>query len=241
VRITRIEIRTVSIPFKKPYITSRAIQTTVDHVIVTMYTDEGIIGYGEGAPSKNMLEFPMDAIALCIERYLAPVVIGLDPRNMAKLHSTMDATVVANVYAKAALDIAAYDVAGKSLGVPVYTLLGGCYRSRIPLTKSIGMNIPEDPEKIKNEAAEIAKQGWRVVKLKGSGNPDEDILRVKAAREGIEAAGSQIPIRIDPNCGYTGADVALRAFRVMETFNLDLIEQPLPRWDFQGMTELCGA
>lgn len=234
-RITGLEIRTISIPFKQPYQTSRARTVSCDHVILAMQTDTGIVGYGEGAPLRSEFDSPMEAIAVCIEKYLGPAVLGLDPQNVAHLHAVMDKALCGNEYAKATLDMAAYDVFGKALGLPVYALLGGKYRSRVPLTKSIGA---KDAESTRAEANEIVRKGFKVVKFKGSGNPQEDIARVKAIRE---AVGPDMPIRIDPNAGYVGVDVALKALRAMEPYGLELIEQPLPRWDIRGMAHLCRA
>jgi len=234
-RITGLEIRTISIPFKQPYQTSRRRTVSCDHVIVAMQTDAGIVGYGEGAPIANEFESPMEAVAVTIEKYLAPVVLGLDPRNIANLHVAMDKVLCANGFAKAALDMAAYDIFGKSLGLPIYALLGGKYRSKVPVDKSIGAN---DPQSTKAEAEEIVRRGFKVIKVKGSGNPEEDIARVRTIRE---AVGPGIRIRIDPNAAYVGVDVALKAFRAMEVYDLELIEQPLARWDISGMAHLCRA
>lgn len=231
--IERIEIRIVDIPFRRTYATGKVTMNSCNNVIISLFTDNGIIGYGGGAPFKSHFDSPIETVALCIEKYLAPAVIGLDPRNIAQLHFAMDKALVGNGYAKAAIDIAAYDAGGKSLGVPVYSLLGGRYRSRIPLSKTIGIKSFEEAKK---EAAEATKYGFKELKVKMSGNPEVDIPRVKAIRE---AAGSQIPIRVDSNGAYPGADVAIKAFRIMETFDLELIEQPLPRWDFEGMAEMC--
>src|SRR5581483_1800998 len=77
-------------------------------------------------------------------------LIGRDPCAIGELHAIMDRAVKGYPYAKAALDMALYDAAGKALGVPAYDLLGGCYRRRIPVAHSIGlMEIDKDVELVR--------------------------------------------------------------------------------------------
>jgi L-Ala-D/L-Glu epimerase len=234
-RISQIEIRTISIPFRKPYKMSRRTAVACEHVIVKVVTDDGGTGYGEGAPVWCEFESPMEAIAVSIEKYLAPSLIGMNPLNIASIHELMDRLLCSNPFAKAALDTALYDILGKELSVPICTLLGGAYRTRVPLTRSIGAGVPSQ---MKEEAAELLERGFKVVKVKGSGKTLEDVARIKAVRD---AVGPDIPVRIDLNAGYAGADVALKAFRIMEGYDLELIEQPLARWDIEGMAAMCRA
>jgi L-Ala-D/L-Glu epimerase len=235
-RITAFDIRTVSIPFKRPYQSSQAAAGNCNHVIIRMHTDDGITGYGEGAPGVNERESPMERVALAIRDCLAPAVLGLDPTNVARLHVAMDEAIAANGFAKAAIDMAAYDILGKSLNVPVHALLGGKYRDAVPVNAAVAWT-PDD-ESLRAEVKRIAGQGYKVIKVKGSRNPEADVKRLRAIRA---ACGDAPCIRVDFNAAYADNKSALAACRAMEPYGIDLFEQPLFPSDTSGMAHLCHA
>ena len=185
------------------------------------------IGWGEAAALKDWGgEFgryfgeSAATVELVINRYLAPVVEGLDPANFVELHARMDAVIKGYPYAKAAVEFAAYDLAGKRLGVPVHVLLGGRARTRVAVTHSIGLIPVEDAEK---EAAQVAAEGIRTIKIKIGSNPKRDIEIVRAVRN---AAGPELDICVDANEGYKTPGEAIVALRQMEEFRLKYAEQP---------------
>ena len=170
-----------------------------------------------------------------IRRYLGPAVLGLDPTNLSALHAKMDATIPGVPFSKAPLDIAAYDLLGKSLGVPVYQLLGGNVRNRVPIFWAIGAGTSE--ENAREVKAKMA-EGYRSFHVKlGALKPEQDIARVKAIRE---AVGDAVGIMVDINQGWDRS-TALRAIRHLEPFNLYLIEQPVPAWDKESMAVIQAA
>ena len=103
-------------------------------IIVRMRTDDGVTGYGEAAPHPAFSsETPQSVIGM-IERLLAPALIGMDPREIVCIEECLSKVVWGNSFAKAALEMAAWDIAGKAIGVPIYRLLGGRYTSCITTT-----------------------------------------------------------------------------------------------------------
>jgi muconate cycloisomerase len=200
-----------------------------------MHTDAGLSGVGEAVPMHTYAEETQESIIGAIDRYLAPALIGADVSNFAMLHQKMDEALSGNTFAKAALDMAAYDVTGKILEVPVHQLLGGAYRDRIPLSMSIGiMSL----ERTVTRAHEIIDEGYKVVKLKVSLDYDDDVRKVAAVRK---ALGEDAWIRVDANAGYPSVQTAIHELQRMDEYGLYLIEQPLKRLELLGMAQVCTA
>jgi muconate cycloisomerase len=197
------------------------------YILVKMTDSDGRIGWGEAAALKDWGgEFgryfgeSAGIVELVVGRYLAPAVKGVDPANIVELHARMDAVIKGYPYAKAAVEFAAYDLAGKRLGVPVHTLLGGRARERVPVTHSLGL-IPI--EEAAAEAAKVAAEGIRTIKIKIGTDAKRDIAVVRAVRE---AAGPDMDICVDANEGYRTPGEAVTVLREMEKCRLKYAEQP---------------
>jgi muconate cycloisomerase len=129
--------------------------------------------------------------------------------------------------------MALWDIVGKALGTPVYNLLGGKVRERVPLSYSIPFGTPEQ---MATFAVERVKAGHKTIKVKvGSENGPRDIAAVRDIRDAI---GPDIKLRVDGNMGWPTAKHAIRMIRAMEPWNLELVEQPLPAHDLDGMAEV---
>jgi len=198
------------------------------YVIIKLETDDGLIGLGEapvlkdwgGDHMKYYGETPQTTVHI-INDILAPALIGQDPRRIEYLHGVMDKAVKGYPYCKAAIDMALYDVAGKSFNVPAYQLLGGCYRDRVPIAHSLGLM---EIEKAVEEAVQVKKEGVKTIKLKGGIEPQRDIALVKKIREAI---GPDLDIVVDANQGYPTAKLAIRTIREMEEYAIRYMEQPV--------------
>lgn len=197
------------------------------YILVKITDEDGRVGWGEAAALKDWGgEFgryfgESAAIAgLVIERYLAPAVKGAEPANIVDVHARMDAVIKGYPYAKAAVEFAAYDLAGKQLGVPVHMLLGGRARERVPVTHSIGLISIEEAER---EVAQVVAEGIRTVKIKIGGDPKRDIEIVRVVRN---AAGPDTDICVDANEGYKTPGEAISVLREMERYRLKYAEQP---------------
>ena len=156
-----------------------------------------------------------------ITRYLAPAVNGCMPGEIAELHARMDRSIKGYPYAKAAVEFAAYDLAGRQWGLPVHRLLGGAVRRRIPITHSIGLIGAEEAER---EVAQVAQEGIRTIKIKVGVDPDRDVDMVRRIRETV---GAGIALCVDANQGYRTPGEAIRTYRRMERFDLIYFEQPV--------------
>lgn len=239
-KITRIEAIPVGIAFAKEYVIATAKLSVAHHIMVRMHTDAGIVGLGEAATAaaKKGEANPIDGHDISQEgglaalETLAAAVVGEDPLNIVRLHAKMNAALDGNPFAKAAIDIAAWDVAGKARGVPVCALLGGAQRDRIEVGQTIRI---ADLQTMAEEAKECLARGFKSIKVKVGLDPDGDVDRVRVVRE---AAGPGFPIRVDANQGYSYDD-AVRALSGMERYDLLYVEQPVSRHDLQGMAKLA--
>lgn len=226
--IKDIEVKVLELPLKKQWKISLYAAKTRAHAVLKITTEDGIVGYGEASPSPAFMGETGHTIKLVIDKYLKPVLIGKDVFNVDKLHEIMNSAIYGNYAAKSTVDIALYDVMGKTLGVPVYKLLGGKCRQDVELSWVVGM---QDLEGAIEEAKEKLKLGYKVLKVKVGNTPEVDYNLVKTIRE---AVGEDVPIRLDANQGYD-YKTAVEVFSRIEELGLESIEQPVERWDIEGM------
>lgn len=167
-RITAVEIFPVSLPLAKPVQMAHVTIRTSDNVIVKISTDEGLTGWGEGVGAFDLTGDNQGRIAAGIEG-LGQRIIGQDPLARAGIWHTLRSSVAGNATAIGAIDIALYDIAGKTHGVPVAELLGGFTRARIPALILLGSG---DPDVDLETFAARYETGFRWFKLKlGIGLP----------------------------------------------------------------------
>jgi muconate cycloisomerase len=226
-RITSLGTIVVQLPTRREHRWTGLTEPIGRYILTRMTDEDGRVGWGEAAALKDWGgEFgryfgeSVSIVELVIQRYLAPAVSGLDPANIVELHARMDAVIKGYPYAKAAVEFAAYDLAAKRLNVPVHTLLGGRARTHVPVTHSIGLISIEEAEK---EAAQVAAEGIRTIKIKIGVDPKRDIDMVRTVRN---AAGRDMDICVDANEGYTTPGEAVTILREMEKYRLKYAEQP---------------
>jgi len=233
-RIKEVLAYPVEVPYIKPWVISGGPTSVAANVLVQIITDDGLAGVGEGSPVPAYGDETQGTILHAIRDNLAPLLIGRDPFDGEALLNAMDKRLHGHNFAKAAIDLALYDLRGKALGVPAYKLLGGQYRDHIDLIEGVGLG---DTEMRVREAVEAVEKGFTIIKMKISGNPDLDIEQVGAVRA---AVGPKVHLRLDANQGYRSGD-CLPTFLKLCAFGLDYIEQPLPRWDLDGQAALAAA
>ncbi|MCA9132155.1 MAG: mandelate racemase/muconate lactonizing protein, partial [Planctomycetales bacterium] len=132
-KITQIETIPVNVPLKKGMTakTAHGEHATSPYVIVRVHTDEGLIGLGEANISGLWTGETQASTVAAIREYIEPVVLGKDPRDIQSIRQAMDFIIKLNPFTKAAVEMALWDIAGKSAGVPVYQLLGGQVRDKV--------------------------------------------------------------------------------------------------------------
>ncbi len=232
-KIERVEVLQKQVPYKKPFAIAGGITTVCQHAIVKITADDGTFGLGEAATMPAYCDETHTGVEAILREKLIPVIIDCDPFDINAIMERLGGAVDGNHYAKASIDLALHDLVGKKMNQPVYRLLGGKCRERVPLIWAIGLG---DVEEVANEAAEYVGKGFRTIKLKIGLDPKRDIETVKEVRDAI---GSDIKLRVDANQGYD-YDTAIETLPRMEKYDLELIEQPLPRSEIDGMARLCA-
>jgi len=231
-KIVEIEVIHIKVPLKRPYKLSKIIGTveSTEPIIVRIITDEGIIGIGETDPLIPFTEESPEVVKICLKETLGPALLGVDPTNIAELHRLMDNILKQNLIAKAAIDIACYDIFGKKTKLPIYKLLGGNIRSEIPISGPLGCSLEETAGQI----SEYLKMGINTVMIKtGSVSLEEDILKVKIARE----TAPQMYLLVDANQGWDRS-AAIKFGKSVEKYNIEFLEQPVPYWDIEGLAKI---
>jgi len=233
VRITKIEAIPFGIPIKR-FADAYAEFNTSNAVLVKIYTDDGTVGIGEAcAFEPEFYGETLESIYFSIQKYIAPKIIGQNPLNINNVLSIVDATLAKSSCAKEGIDLALFDLVGKLLEVPVYILLGGCFRDKISVACEISIN---EPDIMIEEAKELLRMGVKTIKIKCSQNIDEDVKRVKAV---YEAIGDKVALRLDPNTHWDVYGTVKAIKKLMEfNCNIQYLEQPIPSWDINGMSRI---
>lgn len=201
-------------------------------IIVKLIADNGLEGYGESVPDEHVTGESFYAAVEILKHVLLPAVKGENPFNLEKIHHIMNSVIAGNPAAKAAIDIACYDLMGKYTKLPVYDLLGGKYHDTLSFAKVLSI---DEPEIMAEKALEAVKQGYSSLKLKVGWDPDTDVERIAAVREKV---GKKFPIRIDVNQGWETAAKALPAVKALESLNISWLEQPIRMGDIDGLVEI---
>lgn len=230
-----VRVIQADIPVRRPHVMSFTRLEAVNFVFVRVETRDGLVGWGEAAclGGPTWSEESAESVAATVGRYLAPWLRGRDAAQVEALRQDMARRVQGNPFARAAVEMALWDLNGRALGVPVHRLLGGKVRDRVPLSWSLAVG---DGEAELAEARELTGRGHGIFKVKTAAHPvAHDVERVRRIRE---AVGPGVRLRIDANQGWDRA-TALRAIRAMEPYDLDFVEQPLPRWDLEGLDQVA--
>ena len=232
-RITRVECIPVTTALVKPLIIGPTNITHVDTIVLKIFTDNGLIGIADSGDTSAFYHGEtQDSITGVIATQIAPrILLGEDPTRIEKIVGRMDTLVRDNHHAKSMVDAALHDIKGKALGVPVYQLLGGKSVDHVDL----GFVLMARPaEELIDDARKALSTGFKLIKLKSL--PDVE-SSVRCVLEMRKALGDDVRLMMDVN-GMWNYDQALRALRKLEAANLELIEQPLPYWDIEGMARL---
>lgn len=219
--ITKVELFQIDLPLKEPFIIAYTKFNTMPAVIIKMHTNKGIVGFGESVPDEHVTGESVQTVFATLKHNLIPAILGKDPRNIQQIHQYMDEALVFNGAAKAAIDIACYDILGKASNLPIYTLLGGKKKASPMIPKVLSIL---EPDILARQAKEAVGEGYTELKMKLSTNPVKDIARVKAVRE---AVGDHVIIRVDVNQGWKTVQVAKETIRQLEPYHVSWIEQPI--------------
>ena len=211
-------------------------------LLVEIFTDTGLVGLGNAALSPLVTK-------TLIDTYLEPLLTGADPWDTEYIWQLMYRRTLAfgrkgvALTAISAVDIALWDILGKDAKQPVYRLLGGRTKERIPVYASRLYAMPLD--QLRSEAQSYKEQGYKAMKLRfgwgpldGAAGMQKNVALVEAAREVI---GYEVDLMADAYMGWT-LDYAKRMLPLLEPFRLRWLEEPVIPDDAGGYKELksCG-
>lgn len=224
-RIASIDVFQVDLPYSGGvYLLSGGREyRSFDATIVRITTDDGQEGWGESTPFGSTY---VPAHALGVRAgiaEIAPHLIGLDPRRVDRINDAMDAALLGHLHAKTAIDVACWDVFGKSVGMPVCDLLGGRTDAKLPIVSSIYMG---DPDEMRRRVAEHRARGYRCHSVKIGGEPAEDAARIAASLADKQPGEFFL---VDANGGMT-VESALRMLRLLPDGLDFVLEAPCATW-----------
>ncbi|MBI4241797.1 MAG: mandelate racemase, partial [Candidatus Rokubacteria bacterium] len=242
-KISRIDVFPLRLPLRRvmrlPRGPSRTLEEGKRLLLVRVETEDGRVGWGEASPSRRWSAETLESALTSLERYLIPVALGRDPRDLAGLHDAMDQELAPGLdrgqpIVKAALDFACHDLVAKADGVPVRSLLGTGGAAEITLAYLVSASTAEEAV---SQVGEARAAGYRAFKVKVGGHPPAHDVEVVRAVVAAAAGGA---VWADANQGYD-ADAACQAAQGFEALGLTVFEQPLPAADWEGLRKLKRA
>ena len=228
-KITAVHLYTMKIPLLTPFKTALRTVENMENVVVTLETDEGALGFGEAPPTAVITGDTIPSIAGAIRDFLAPKILGREVTNADEMHDAIEGAMVHNTSAKAAVEMAVYDLIGKKWGIPLYKLLGGA-RESLETDITISVN---DVDTMVADSLAACSRGFRILKVKVGTDVELDLARLSAIRSAVSA---DTVLRVDANQGWTPRQ-AVRIIGRLEDLGIgiDLVEQPVGAHDLAGM------
>lgn len=228
-RITRIRLGRISVPLRVPFKTALRSVDSVEDVVVEVHTDAGTIGYGEAPPTGVITGDTTGAIVGAVQDHIGRAILDRDVDDLEDLLQRVQRSIVHNTSAKAAVDMALWDLYGQLHHIPVYKLLGGA-RKHIVTDITISVNPPEE---MARDARDAIGRGYDCLKVKVGANPALDVERLSAVRR---AVGDDVCIRIDANQAWRPRE-AVRILNAMQEkgLTIEFVEQPVKAQDIDGL------
>ncbi|MFC3337820.1 mandelate racemase/muconate lactonizing enzyme family protein [Paracandidimonas soli] len=238
--IRKVTCHAVSAPIARPFTSSRGwLYKTRGSCIVEIETQDGIVGWGE-------CYGPAHVAKAFIDTQFGPRIIGRDAFDVEVIWEDLYNRIKdygssgMAIAAISGIDIALWDIIGKSCGKPVHKLIGGAYRDTVQAyaTGLYFIDMDRLIEEAVEEAQGYVEDGFTAVKMKiGLGSPKLDIARVAAVRKAI---GDDIRLMVDANHCFS-VPAAIRLGRELEQLNVEWFEEPISPEDLDGYVEVSRA
>jgi L-alanine-DL-glutamate epimerase-like enolase superfamily enzyme len=200
--------------------------------IVSIRADDGAIGYGYASTMAHY-GAPHESVGVNLER-MKKYLVGRDPRQITAILEDLVKHAVGHNQVLAGIDCALHDLRARQLGIPIYEFFGGAAVREFATLRILPIKSPADMAK---NARMLANKGVRHFKIKVHGDVKEDVARVAAVREEV---GPDLHLTIDANQSYTPKS-AIWALSKMVEFDIDLVEQPVPASDLDGLKMVTEA
>jgi L-alanine-DL-glutamate epimerase-like enolase superfamily enzyme len=224
-KITSISVFQVDLPFSGGIyrLSGGREYRNFDATVLRIETDAGLEGWGESTPfGSNYIAAHARGVRAGIAE-IAPALIGLDPRRVDRINDAMDDALVGHAHATSPVDVACWDILGKSAGLAVCELLGGRTDVKMPVISSI---YAGDPQDMRSRVAEHRKLGYVAHSVKIGDDPGLDAARVEASLADKRPGEFFI---VDANGGMT-VETALRMLRLLPSGLDFVLEAPCASW-----------
>ncbi|TWI03556.1 o-succinylbenzoate synthase [Luteimonas cucumeris] len=228
-KITHIEFGMLRVPLKTPFKTALRTVEMIEDVVVIIRTDSGNVGYGEAPATAVITGDTHGSIVEAIDKFIAPRLIGQDIANLNRITQLIQTALEKNTSAKAAVEIAVYDLFGQLYNAPLYKVLGG---GEPVITTDITISV-DHIDKMVADSLSAVDRGFESLKIKVGKDIGVDIERIKAIYAAVEGRAL---LRLDANQGWT-AKQAVYAMHTLEDAGvlLELLEQPVKAQDIDGL------
>jgi O-succinylbenzoate synthase len=219
-KIERIELRIVKLPMIRSFATSSSQKDSQTHIVIKAYAD-GLVGWGEAASPADPFycEETFETCWHILERFLVPAVLGREWSTIAEFKSPYQ-KVKRNNFAKAGIEMAAWDLLAQAEGKPLHALLGG---TRSEILSGVSLGIEPDIQRTFDQIDQYVGEGYRRVKLKIA--PGNDVSLISQVRDRYP----DLPLMADANSAYRLSDIPV--LKELDQFGLTMIEQPLAHDD----------
>lgn len=233
--ITCVKTLLVDVPAIRPHRLSVATVNVQTLVLVHLVCEDGVEGWGEATTIGGLSygEESPESIKVNIDRWMAPLLVGCDARQVARLMARLNHAVRGNHFAKCALETALMDAQARRLGIPLSELLGGRLHDALPVAWTLASgNTAQD---IAEAQKMLALRRHRIFKLKiGARRPEEDVAHVLAIQREL---GDGVSIRVDVNQAWSEYE-AERSIALLEAGGVDAVEQPIDANNRDGLARL---
>ena len=228
-KIKSIRLGMLNVPLITPFKTAMRTVKEIEDVVVMVETDTGNTGYGSAPATAVITGDTHGSIIEAINKVLSPALVGRDISELNKLTDTVQNSIVRNFSAKAAVEMAIYDLYGQLYDAPLYKLLGG---GDNVITTDITISV-DYIDKMVEDTLSAIDLGFETLKIKVGKDPAVDIERIKAI---YAAVNERALIRLDANQGWTPKQT-VSVMRALEDsgVRLELLEQPVRGDDIEGM------
>ncbi len=230
-RITSIDTFVFEAPLKTPFVTALRRVTHLRDIVVRLETDDGLVGYGEGAPTPQITGETEESILASIETAKRSILSERFETPDA-LHEHLERLLAHRTTARSAIETAFYDLWAKRDGLPLYRRLGG-ERKEIETDITISLDTPE---KMAHDAKKAFAEGFRTLKIKIGGDPNKDYERILAV---FRSVGNEATLRLDANQGWDAASCLALLHRLeRDRLPIECIEQPVAADDIEGLCRI---
>lgn len=233
-KLKEIAIGYIEIPLVTPFKTALRTVNSVNDLIVKVTAEDETEGYGEAPPTAVITGDTKESIEAAIRYYIAPSITGMDLDDLPSIMAKMEKCLAKNTTAKAAVDIALYDLYAKLQKKPLFRLLGEKDPSAVKTELETDITISvNDTDEMVRDSVKAVGEGFHILKVKVGKGGEKDVERIREIRK---AVGKDVVIRVDANQGWTREE-AVSTITAMEDAGLgiELVEQPVSYHDFKGM------